>query len=251
MASVFLPSAKRHTHMEKMDPPENSKKKLILQCKHQAFGCTEVWNADFQACLRTSNTFPLQHTTPPKTTSGLSRKIHISLKQQIQAAMTHSACFYLPISAITLLSLHHNKPCSGILSCFAPSRKLASTANLFANKGDMKRMEHIGSAASAKQTWAIESSSNRVGVPGCKRESRQNSEVAASSLTEMGGSSFLRLPNKWERKPPFYMGGSYMYMIRMHAYRCDKSNDISICNLKEFECIQEYKNNSDISIFIF
>ena len=41
-------------------------------------------------------------------------------------------------------------------------------------------------------------------------------------------------------------GGSYMYMIRMHAYRCDKSNDISICNLKEFECIQEYKNNSDI-----
>ena len=42
------------------------------------------------------------------------------------------------------------------------------------------------------------------------------------------------------------MGGSYRYMIRMHAYRCDKSNDISICNLKEFECIQEYKNNSDI-----
>ena len=37
-----------------------------------------------------------------------------------------------------------------------------------------------------------------------------------------------------------------MYMIRMHAYRCDKSNDISPCNLKEFECIQEYKNNSDI-----
>ena len=37
-----------------------------------------------------------------------------------------------------------------------------------------------------------------------------------------------------------------MYMIRMHAYRCDKSNDISTCNLKEFECIQEYKNNSDI-----
>ena len=29
-----------------------------------------------------------------------------------------------------------------------------------------------------------------------------------------------------------------MYMIRMHAYRCDKSNDISTCNLKEFECIQ-------------
>ena len=26
-----------------------------------------------------------------------------------------------------------------------------------------------------------------------------------------------------------------------------KSNDISTCNLKEFECIQEYKNNSDIS----
>ena len=41
-------------------------------------------------------------------------------------------------------------------------------------------------------------------------------------------------------------GGSYMYMIRMHAYRCDKSSDISTCNLKEFECIQEYKNNSDI-----
>ena len=37
-----------------------------------------------------------------------------------------------------------------------------------------------------------------------------------------------------------------MYVIRMHAYRCDKSNDISTCNLKEFECIQEYKNNSDI-----
>ena len=30
-------------------------------------------------------------------------------------------------------------------------------------------------------------------------------------------------------------GGSYMYMIRMHAYRCDKSNDISICNLKTFK----------------
>ena len=30
----------------------------------------------------------------------------------------------------------------------------------------------------------------------------------------------------------------------MHADRCDKSNDISVCNLKEFECIQEYKNNS-------
>ena len=40
-----------------------------------------------------------------------------------------------------------------------------------------------------------------------------------------------------------------MYMIRMHVYRCDKSNDISICNLKEFECIQEYKNNSDIFKF--
>ena len=37
-----------------------------------------------------------------------------------------------------------------------------------------------------------------------------------------------------------------MYMIRMHANRCDKSNDISPCNLKEFECIQEYKNNSDM-----
>ena len=42
-------------------------------------------------------------------------------------------------------------------------------------------------------------------------------------------------------------GGSYMYMIRMHAHRCDTSNDISICNLKEFECIQECNNNSDIS----
>ena len=49
---------------------------------------------------------------------------------------------------------------------------------------------------------------------------------------------FLDLCQNW--------GGSYMYMIRMHAYRCDKSNDISTCNLKEFECIQEYKNNSDI-----
>ena len=26
-------------------------------------------------------------------------------------------------------------------------------------------------------------------------------------------------------------------MICMHAYMWDKSNDISICNLKEFECI--------------
>ena len=38
----------------------------------------------------------------------------------------------------------------------------------------------------------------------------------------------------------------HVYMIRMHAYRCDKSNDISTCSLKEFECIQEYKNNSDM-----
>ena len=37
-----------------------------------------------------------------------------------------------------------------------------------------------------------------------------------------------------------------MHMRRMHAYRCDRRNDISICNLKEFECIQEYKNNSDM-----
>ena len=49
---------------------------------------------------------------------------------------------------------------------------------------------------------------------------------------------FLDLCQNWVR-------GLYMYMIRMHAYRCDKSNDISICNLKEFECIQEYNNNSD------
>ena len=38
--------------------------------------------------------------------------------------------------------------------------------------------------------------------------------------------------------------GAYVHMICMHAYKCDKSNDISICNLKEFECIQEYKNHS-------
>ena len=36
--------------------------------------------------------------------------------------------------------------------------------------------------------------------------------------------------------------GCHMYM---HTYRCDKkNNDISICNLKEFECIREYKNSS-------
>ena len=29
-------------------------------------------------------------------------------------------------------------------------------------------------------------------------------------------------------------------MTCMHAYICDKSDDISICNLKEFEYIQEY-----------
>ena len=36
----------------------------------------------------------------------------------------------------------------------------------------------------------------------------------------------------------------------MHADRCDKSNDISICNLKEFECIQACKNNSDLYVYI-
>ena len=40
------------------------------------------------------------------------------------------------------------------------------------------------------------------------------------------------------------------HMICMRAYICDKSNDISICNLKEFECIQEYLTNSDVFRFL-
>ena len=55
-------------------------------------------------------------------------------------------------------------------------------------------------------------------------------------------SCFLHLCQNW--------GKTIVYMIRMHAYRCDKSNDIGICNLKEFECIREYKNNSDIVLSI-
>ena len=44
------------------------------------------------------------------------------------------------------------------------------------------------------------------------------------------------------------LGVPYAEMICMHAYICDTSNDISICNLKEkeLECIQENWRNSEL-----
>ena len=44
--------------------------------------------------------------------------------------------------------------------------------------------------------------------------------------------------------------GGAIYTICMRADRCDKSNDISICNLKEFECIQSTRTTQDY-IYIY
>ena len=41
-------------------------------------------------------------------------------------------------------------------------------------------------------------------------------------------------------------GMPYSYTMCMPMQTDDKSNDISICNLKEIECIQECNNNSEI-----
>ena len=41
-------------------------------------------------------------------------------------------------------------------------------------------------------------------------------------------------------------GAMCIYMTCMHAHICDESKDISICNLKELEFIQEYSSNSEI-----
>ena len=38
-------------------------------------------------------------------------------------------------------------------------------------------------------------------------------------------------------------------MICTHAYMCDKRNDISICNLKEFECIQNPRVLEQLRLF--
>ena len=40
-----------------------------------------------------------------------------------------------------------------------------------------------------------------------------------------------------------------MYMIRMHACRCDTSNDISICNLKK--CLNASKNTRTTQTFMY